>query len=185
MKRLLVGSVAEGVVHGSRFPTLVIRGDEEAWLPLRLVLGDDGSEASRSAGRLTAAIGSLFDAEATVLRAYPELPAVDGEERRSDARMADDEMHRQQRLLEERARELEGYLGKRPKARIAAGDAAEVIVAAAEASSRGETDPGKTLIAVGSRGLGLAGRLRLGSVSTRVLNAASGPVLIHPAAEEA
>lgn len=185
LKRLLVGSVAEGVVHGSRFPTLVIRGGENAWPPLWLVLGDDGSEASRAAGRLAAAIGSLFEAEATVLRAYPELPAVDDEERRSDARMADDELRRQQRLLEERARDLEGYLGKRPKTRIAAGDAAEVLVDAAETGGGGEAAPGKALIAVGSRGLGLAGRLRLGSVSPRVLNAASVPVLIHPAAEEA
>jgi nucleotide-binding universal stress UspA family protein len=36
---------------------------------------------------------------------------------------------------------------------------------------------------VGSRGLGLARRLRLGSVSTKVLRAAGGPVLIYPKAE--
>jgi nucleotide-binding universal stress UspA family protein len=36
---------------------------------------------------------------------------------------------------------------------------------------------------VGSRGLGLARRLRLGSVSTKVLRAAGGPVLVYPQAE--
>lgn len=37
-----------------------------------------------------------------------------------------------------------------------------------------------TLIAGGSRGLGLLERLRLGSVSTKVLRAATGPVLVSP-----
>lgn len=188
LKRLLVGSVAGGVVYGSRYPVLVMRGGEEAWPPFRLVLGDDGTVAARKAGELAAAIGSLFGAEATVLRAYSELPQVDEEERRSDARLADDELRRQQRLLEERARELEVHLGERPKTRIAAGGAAEVILDTAEApgtaSDLDETAPGRTLLAVGSRGLGLAQRLRLGSVSTKVLNAASTPVLIHPAVEE-
>jgi nucleotide-binding universal stress UspA family protein len=36
------------------------------------------------------------------------------------------------------------------------------------------------LIAVGSRGLGKIGRARLGSVSTKVLQAARGPVLVYP-----
>jgi nucleotide-binding universal stress UspA family protein len=36
---------------------------------------------------------------------------------------------------------------------------------------------------VGSRGLGLARRLRLGSVSTEVLRAAGGPVLVYPQGE--
>ena len=53
------------------------------------------------------------------------------------------------------------------------GDPAAIIVDAAEA-----TGPG--LIAVGSRGLGTIERLRLGSVSTKVLHAAAGPVLIVP-----
>jgi nucleotide-binding universal stress UspA family protein len=41
----------------------------------------------------------------------------------------------------------------------------------------------RTLIAVGSRGLGAVRRLRLGSVSTKVLHAAKGPVLVYPRSE--
>jgi len=33
---------------------------------------------------------------------------------------------------------------------------------------------------VGSRGLGAIGRMRLGSVSTKVVHATKGPVLVHP-----
>jgi nucleotide-binding universal stress UspA family protein len=33
---------------------------------------------------------------------------------------------------------------------------------------------------VGNRGLGAIGRMRLGSVSTKVVHAAKGPVLVHP-----
>jgi nucleotide-binding universal stress UspA family protein len=43
-----------------------------------------------------------------------------------------------------------------------------------------QDDEESALIAVGSRGLGLAKRLRLGSVSTKVLRAARGPVLVCP-----
>ena len=38
----------------------------------------------------------------------------------------------------------------------------------------------RALLAVGSRGLDATRRLRLGSVSTKVLHAAHGPVLIYP-----
>jgi nucleotide-binding universal stress UspA family protein len=39
---------------------------------------------------------------------------------------------------------------------------------------------GQTLLAVGSRGLGSIQRARLGSVSTKILTAAKGPVLVSP-----
>jgi nucleotide-binding universal stress UspA family protein len=41
----------------------------------------------------------------------------------------------------------------------------------------------QTLIGVGSRGLGAVRRMRLGSVSTKVLHAAKGPVLVYPRSE--
>jgi nucleotide-binding universal stress UspA family protein len=58
---------------------------------------------------------------------------------------------------------------------LAAGDAAMAILEEARGG-----DEAATLIAVGSRGLGLARRLRLGSVSTKVLKAAEGPMLVYP-----
>jgi len=45
------------------------------------------------------------------------------------------------------------------------------------AEARGEN----TLVVFGSRGMGPVKRLQLGSVSTKVLRAAEGPVLVYPA----
>src|SRR5215208_6774186 len=55
------------------------------------------------------------------------------------------------------------------------GEAAASLLEAAE-----EDAPERTLLAVGSRDLGAIGRMRLGSVSTKVVHAAKGPVLVHP-----
>ena len=55
------------------------------------------------------------------------------------------------------------------------GEAAATLLEAAE-----EDSPERTLLAVGSRDLGAIGRMRLGSVSTKVVHAAKGPVLVHP-----
>ena len=107
--------------------------------------------------------------------AYPRLPEVDAEGREYDARMVEDELRHEESALVERAGELEGLLGSRPKIRLAVGDAAEKMLEAADAE-----DAERTLVAVGSRGLGAIGRMRLGSVSTKVLHAARGPLLVYP-----
>lgn len=176
VRRLVLGSVWEGVVHHAHLPVLVLRGDGEVWPPRRVVIGDDGSGAARAAASLAAGIGGLFGAKGLVLRAYPELPKVDLEGRALNARMVDDDLRREERELEERAGWLEENLGVRPRVRIDVGDPAARLLAAAEEQREGE----QTLLAVGSRGLGPLGRARLGSVSTKVLRAAKGPVLVCP-----
>jgi nucleotide-binding universal stress UspA family protein len=163
--RLILGSVSEGVVHHATRPVLVLRG---AWPPERIVIGDDGSEAAREAGELASSIGRLFGAHGVLVRAYPELPEVDRIGRALDPRAVDDALHRAERDLHERGEELD-----RPRIEIAAGDAATALLEKAR-----EGDETRTLIAVGSRGL--TRRLRLGSVSTKVLRAAVGPVLVYP-----
>lgn len=59
------------------------------------------------------------------------------------------------------------------------GDAAASLLEAAE-----EHAPERTLLTVGSRDLGAIGRMRLGSVSTKVVHAAKGPVLVHPTSRD-
>ncbi|HSK86439.1 MAG TPA: universal stress protein [Rubrobacter sp.] len=81
-------------------------------------------------------------------------------------------LRRSERDLRERADKLEGALGRRLRVQIAVSDPAAAILREAE----GE----KVLVAVGSRGLGPVRRMRLGSVSTKVLRAAKGPVLVYP-----
>ena len=176
VKRLLLGSVAEGVVHHAPCPVLVARGGQEAWPPGRVVIGDDGSEAAESAGRLAACIGALFETRALLVRTYPELPELDIEGRKFNPRLVDDEFKREWRKLEERAIRIGKVSGARPSIRLSVGDPAACLLEAAEE----EGVPEKTLIAVGSRGLGTMRRLRLGSVSTKVLRAARGCVLVCP-----
>ena len=176
--RLILGSVSEGVVHHATRPVLVMRGGEGAWPPERVVIGDDGSEAAKNAGELASSIGELFGARCALVRAYPELPEADRAGRVLDPRAVDDALRRAEHDLHERAEELGRLVGRHPRIGIAAGDAAVAILEEAR-----EGDEAKVLIAVGSRGLGLARRLRLGSVSTKVLRAAKGPVLVWPSAE--
>jgi nucleotide-binding universal stress UspA family protein len=173
--RIALGSVSEAVVYHSSRPVLVTRGGEDAWPPERAVFGDDGSEAARAAGDLGASLCGRHGARALVLHAYPRLPEADAEGRGSDPRIVDDELRRAEKALLERSRELESRLGSRPKARLVVGDPASSLLEAAE-----EEAPERTLVAVGSRGLGAIGRVRLGSVSTKVVRAAKGPVLVHP-----
>jgi nucleotide-binding universal stress UspA family protein len=176
--RLLLGSVSEGVVHHATRPVLVLRGGQGSWPPERIVIGDEGSVAAKRAGELAASIGGLFGTRAVLVRAYPELPETDPVGRALDPRAVDDALHRAEQDLHERADELGRLVGGRPRMEIAAGDAAVALLDKAR-----EEDERRTLIAVGSRGLGLARRLRLGSVSTKVLRAAGGPVLVYPQAE--
>jgi nucleotide-binding universal stress UspA family protein len=173
--RIALGSVSEAVIHHSRWPVLVLRGGEDAWPPERVIFGDDGSEAARAAGDLGASLCGHRGARALLLHAYPRLPEVDAEGRRSNPRIVDDELRRAEKALLERSRELESLLGSHPKTRLVVGDAAASLLEAAE-----EDAPERTLLAVGSRGLGTIGRMRLGSVSTKVVHAANGPVLVHP-----
>ena len=175
VKRLVVGSVSESIVHGAVCPVLVLRGGLDAWPPEKIILGDDGSQAAKGAGKLAAGMGKLFDVKALLMRVYPQLPEIDAEGRKFGARMADDELRREEHALTDRAVEIENAFGIRPKVRITVGDPAVALLKAAE-----EGAPERTLIALGSRGLDALQRLRFGSVSTKVLHAANGPVLVHP-----
>jgi nucleotide-binding universal stress UspA family protein len=173
VKRLVLGSDSEAVVHHATRPVLVLRGS--GWPPERIVVGDDGSEAAESAGRLAAFIGGLFGTKMLLVRTYPELPKIDVEGRKVDPRLVDDERKREWTQLEERATRIGKASGDRPSVRLSVGDPAACLL-----DSAGEEGaPEKTLIAAGSRGLGTMRRVRLGSVSTKVLRAAKGPVLIY------
>jgi nucleotide-binding universal stress UspA family protein len=160
LRRMLVGSHSEDIVHHAHRPVLVVRRGEDVWPPARIVVGDDFSEDARKAAELAANLGKLFGARMLLLHAVPRLPKASSEP--VEAKLGD------------RAGELEDILQQRSQTRIVAGDSAEVLI---EAAQEGE-EP--TLVAVGSRGLGLVGRMRLGSVSTKVVRAGLGAVLVYP-----
>jgi nucleotide-binding universal stress UspA family protein len=173
VKRLVVGSVSERVVQLDPCPTLVVRGGEGSWPPSRVIVGDDASEEARRAGEFAAGIGTLFDARTLLVRVYPQVTVFKAR-RISHVRASKELLREGERSLERRAAELESVLGTRPEIRVVAGDAAAVIQEMAE--ERGKL----TLVAVGRRGLDAVGHFALGSVSSDVLRAVSGPVLIVP-----
>jgi len=162
LRRMLVGSNSENIVHHAHRPVLVVRRGEDVWPPAWIVAGDDFSEDARKAANLAANLGNLFGARMLLLHAVARLQEPFGEAFEAK--------------LEDRAGELEDILQQRPQTRIVAGDSAEVLIEAAQ------EEEGPTLVAVSSRGLGPVGRLRLGSVSTKVVRAALGAVLVYPPA---
>ncbi len=180
--RLVVGSVSEGVVHYARCPVLVVRGGDEAWPPKRVVAGDDGSRGAGRAAELAAGIAAPFGAELVLVRAHRNPPEPIGGWSAQDRRRFDEARAKELEALKGRAEAIEGAVGRRPIARVVDADATLALLQVAE-----EGDEGSTLIALGNRGHGALGRARLGSVSTNVLRAARGPVLIHalPAGEAA
>jgi len=163
--RILMGSHSEDIVHHAHLPVLVLRCVEDAWPPVRVVIGDDFSEEAKEAGELAASIARLFEADTLLVRAYPHIL-----EESSDPE-AEESVWQSEKELEGRASRLEGILGHKPRVEMAAGNPAEAILEAARAV-------GPTLVAVGSRGLGTVERMRLGSVSTKVVRAAPGSALV-------
>jgi len=176
VKRLAAGSVSEEVARRAACPVLVVRGEDGAWPPRRIIVGDDSSTGAREAGELAVGIGKLFGAEMLLVRAHPVIVPMFEAVRyaQNTAATSDDALRRQEMDLESRARGLEGELGPRPRVRVTEGEATSVILRAAEESG------GPALVAVGRRGLGVVDRLRLGSVSAGVLRGANGPVLVVP-----
>ncbi len=176
VERLVMGSVSEGVIDLVSCAVLVVRGDRSAWPPSRVVVGDDSSRGAKKAVELAAGIAGIFGARMLLVRAHPVILDIS-----EAAKIAEQEpvpfqaaLCRHEMSLERRARAVEAVLGHRPKIRVREGEAASVILEAAEEGGE------PTLIAVGRRGLGRLDRLRVGSVSTKVLRTASGPVLISP-----
>ncbi len=173
VRRILMGSQSEEIVHHAQVPVLVLRAGEGVWPPKRIVVGEDFSDDARRAGNLAASIGGLYGAGGLLLYSHPDLPEVPPGETRSTVREMVDMRDRDEHMLEERAAELEGMLGSRPEVRVADGYPANVLLEASQ-------EEWPSLVVVGSRGLAGIMRTRLGSVSSKVVTASRGPVLVCP-----
>jgi nucleotide-binding universal stress UspA family protein len=178
VKRLLVGSVSGSVVHHADRPVLVVRGGAGSWPPVRVVIGEDLSEGARSAARLGVRLAKLLEAETVLVHAYEGMPphpeTLPRDERELYEAMVEKHLEQIEPVIERRAAELADAYGARPLVRLLEGYSAKVL---SEVASEGDKP---SLVVVGSRGLGAGGRVLLGSVSTKVLMAASGPVLVCP-----
>ncbi|HEX2741468.1 MAG TPA: universal stress protein [Rubrobacter sp.] len=173
VQRILMGSQSEEIVHHAQIPVLVLRGGEEVWPPVRIVIGEDFSDDARKAGELAAGLGKLYEAGGLLVYSHPDLPEVPPGEARSTVSDLMDIRGRDESMLDRRAAELEEILGSRPEVSVSEGYPANVLLEAAQ-----EVQP--SLVAVGSRGLAGIMRTRLGSVATKVVTAARGPVLVYP-----
>jgi nucleotide-binding universal stress UspA family protein len=114
LRRMLMGSQSEDIVHHAHRPVLVVRRGENVWPPARIVVGDDFSEDARKAAELAAKLGKLFGARMLLLHAVPRLPQASSEAVEAK--------------LEDRAGALEDILQQRPQTRIVAGDSADVLI---------------------------------------------------------
>jgi nucleotide-binding universal stress UspA family protein len=173
VRRILMGSQSEEIVHHAQVPVLVLTGAEDFWPPARIVIGEDFSDDARKAGELAGGIGKLYAARGLLVYSHPDLPEVPPGEARSAVQHLTEMRERDEGMLEERASDLEKILGSRPETRISGGYPANVLLEASQAVQ-------PSLVAVGSRGLAGLIRTRLGSVSTKVVTAARGPVLVYP-----
>ena len=153
----------------------------DVWPPARVVIADDSSEDARRAGELAAGIGSLFGAEGVLVQVYPRVLRSSQEMSTLEARIVDHALREAESELRSRAEELAPVLGSSPDVKLLVDVAAEGVDGVALAIIEEAAGPGfPSLISVGSRGLGALQRARVGSVSTKVVRAAEGPVLIYP-----
>ena len=125
---------------------------------------------------MAASIGKLFGARVLLVRVHPKRLEGDQEDGTPGSREVSQFWRQAEMDLEARAGGLEDILGRRPQTEIrtARGDPAVAILEAAQDGDE------PALITVGSRGLGIIERVRLGSVSTKIVRAAPGLVLVYP-----
>jgi nucleotide-binding universal stress UspA family protein len=172
--RLVVGSVAEGVVQLASCPVLVVRGGKQAWPPARIVAGADGSPEAAGAVALAGRLAGELGVALTLVRALPPLPSIPGELPGALAERRDAAFAAAEADLASEARRLASAGDLQPTLVVAATDAAALLLDTVASD-------GPVVLAVGRRGLGGWERLRLGSVSTKLLHAAPGSLLIVPA----
>jgi nucleotide-binding universal stress UspA family protein len=176
VKRILMGSHSEEIVHHAHVPVLVVRRGN-TWPPARLIVGEDFSEDAKRAGEIAASIGALYGSQVLLVYAHDLSEVPSGEAGSASGRHLRDMRERDEEALQSRAQELERILGSRPQIKLSDGAPATVLLEEAQR----ETSP--ALIAVGSRGLAGMTRTGLGSVSTKIVTVAQGPFLVSPHVE--
>jgi nucleotide-binding universal stress UspA family protein len=172
LERLVLGSVSLMAVRHLACSALIAHGPPRDIR--RVVVGVDGSEPSRRALDFVAALALEPEVEVDVVAvaesilAPSSLPAAARAAFRSV--MADVDAQQQARLRDVLARATRGLGGwARVHTQTSVGDPARALLERAATAD---------LLAVGSRGLGAVRRALLGSVSEKVLQHASCPVLI-------
>ena len=103
VRRILLGSQSEEIVHHAQVPVLVLGAAEPSWPPRRIVVGEDFSDDARKAGELAAAIGKLYGTGGLIVYSHPDLPEIPPGEVRSAVRNLVNMRERDEKMLDDRA----------------------------------------------------------------------------------
>jgi nucleotide-binding universal stress UspA family protein len=176
LRRAMVGSVSESLVHNAECPVMVLRAGRRGWPPSQVIVGDDASVEARRAVEFGAALAVLLGCPLTLLGAIS--PRLGDTRSPGGVRRALDAQNWMRGLLKTRADKVRRATGVNPRLLTPVADAADALIAESRAAE------GWALIVVGRRGVGRIARMRLGSTSSKVLRGATGPVLVVPAKGE-
>jgi nucleotide-binding universal stress UspA family protein len=78
--RLFRDNATEGVIRYAPCPVLLVRGDEYAWPPAYILIGEDVREERSALREFVLEIGMRFPTEHLLVRTYPSLPSMECEE---------------------------------------------------------------------------------------------------------
>ena len=166
--RILAGTTAERLLHGSPSPVAVApRGFREREPGVRVIaVGFDGSAESSHALQLGAELAGRAEAAMRIVTVLPRQGATGPEAMQARTAWRAELRDR----AHDEASALPGELRALPI--VEEGDPAKVLLAAIEL--------GVDLIVVGSRGYGPMRRVLLGSVSSALMRGARCPVIVVP-----
>lgn len=175
LSRLLLGSVAQGVVGSVSVPTLLIRGrlNDATWSLKKLLVPLNGSVESEAILPVVSKLAGPADLELHLTQVLEPIPT------------AMERFPGEEEFLAVRRADAEQYLGKVAEGLRVKGLRVSWSVRAgtpAPAITAGVGEIGVDLIAMATHGWGLLGRLVFGSVADQVLRSASVPVLLLKAA---
>jgi nucleotide-binding universal stress UspA family protein len=169
--RVLPGSTAERLLHGSPAPVAIVpRGHEDA--ELRTIgVGYDGSEESEAALHAACELARRLDAELRVIRVHDPRAGVPSLVAPIPGYAAiDDDLEAMERgVLERRVRELDPDV-----------HAAAVFVSGVPGAELGAQTESLDLLVLGSRGYGPLRAVLLGGVSHAAVRSARCPVVVLP-----
>jgi nucleotide-binding universal stress UspA family protein len=166
LKRMLMGSVSESVLHHAHASVLVARGEPISF-PTKILAATDGSEEAALAASTAADIARRTGSELHVVHVGEVTPAYHPE-RHGYLAQYDKLQEEAQCSLDEQVEQIKATVAQ---AHLRMGLADKEIVVLSE-------EIGAGLIVAGSRGLGPLKRALLGSVSSSVVRHAHRSVLV-------